>query len=55
MAAPYFTDAGTFLVETLFGLYILIVLLRFLFARAGSGLPMASAVEWLHPAADGVS
>lgn len=31
MTGPYFTDAGTFLVETLFGLYILIVMLRFLF------------------------
>lgn len=31
MAGPYFTDAGTFLVETLFGLYLLIVMLRFLF------------------------
>ncbi len=31
MTGGYFADAGTFLVETLFGLYILIVMLRFLF------------------------
>ncbi|MGH8520730.1 MAG: YggT family protein [Gammaproteobacteria bacterium] len=31
MAATYFTDAGTFLIESLFGLYILTIMLRFLF------------------------
>lgn len=31
MSGPYITDAGTFLVSTFFGLYILAVLLRFLF------------------------
>lgn len=39
----YFTDAGIFLVETLFGLYILAVLLRFLLqiARADFYNPLA--------------
>ncbi len=31
MATTYFTDAGTFLIESLFGLYILTIMLRFLF------------------------
>lgn len=30
-------------------------LLRFLFARGGSGLPMAELTEWLHPAYDGTA
>ncbi len=30
MGNPYFSDAGTFLVHTLFGLYVLAVMLRFL-------------------------
>ena len=35
MSGGYFSDAGLFLVDTVFGLYILIVLLRFLFQLAG--------------------
>ena len=31
MGAPYATNAATFLIHTLFGLYILVVMLRFLF------------------------
>ncbi len=34
MAGGYFADAGLFLVDTVLGLYILIVLLRFLFQLA---------------------
>ena len=36
MAGGYFADAGLFLVDTVLGLYILIVLLRFLFQLAGA-------------------
>ena len=36
MSASYFTDAGLFLVDTVLGLYILIVLLRFLFQLVGA-------------------
>ena len=36
MAGGYFADAGLFLVDTVLGIYILIVLLRFLFQLAGA-------------------
>ena len=36
MAGGYFADAGLFLVDTVLGLYILIILLRFLFQLAGA-------------------
>ena len=36
MSGGYFSDAGLFLVDTVFGLYILIVLLRFLFQLTGA-------------------
>ena len=36
MTGGYFADAGLFLVDTVLGLYILIVLLRFLFQLAGA-------------------
>jgi YggT family protein len=36
MAGGYFADAGLFLVDTVLGLYILIVLLRFLFQLLGA-------------------
>ena len=35
MSGGYFSDAGLFLVDTVLGLYILIVLLRFLFQLTG--------------------
>ena len=35
MSGSYFSDAGLFLVDTVLGLYILIVLLRFLFQLTG--------------------
>lgn len=34
MATPYLADAGTFLIKTLFGLYLIVVMLRFLLAQA---------------------
>ena len=36
MTGGYFADAGLFLVDTVLGIYILIVLLRFLFQLAGA-------------------
>jgi len=36
MSGGYFSDAGLFLVDTVLGLYILIVLLRFLFQLTGA-------------------
>ena len=36
MSGGYFSDAGLFLVDTVLGLYILIVLLRFLFQLVGA-------------------
>ena len=36
MSRGYFSDAGLFLVDTVLGLYILIVLLRFLFQLTGA-------------------
>ena len=36
MSRSYFSDAGLFLVDTVLGLYILIVLLRFLFQLTGA-------------------
>ena len=36
MAGGYFADAGLFLIDTVLGIYILIVLLRFLFQLAGA-------------------
>jgi YggT family protein len=46
MAGGYFADAGLFLVDTVLGLYILIVLLRFLFqlARADFYNPLSQFI-----------
>ena len=46
MAGGYFSDAGLFLVDTVLGLYILIVLLRFLFqiARADFYNPLSQFI-----------
>lgn len=46
MASPYLTNAGTFLISTLFGLYILVVMLRFLFQlfRADFYNPISQAI-----------
>ncbi|MGH8657782.1 MAG: YggT family protein [Gammaproteobacteria bacterium] len=46
MSGDYFGNAGTFLISTVFGLYILLVLLRFLFqlVRADFYNPISQAV-----------